>query len=84
MQRAIQAGDDVTGASTFLIEEGLDTGPVIGQATERIRPTDTAGEVLTRLASHGRTATEGLAGGPVLGCRRPVASRTTASATRPN
>ena len=53
VQRAIQAGDDVTGTSTFLIEEGLDTGPVIGQATERIRPTDTAGEVLTRLSHVG-------------------------------
>lgn len=50
VQRAIQAGDDVTGASTFLIEQGLDTGPVIGQATERIRPTDTAGDLLARLA----------------------------------
>ena len=53
VQRAIQAGDDVTGASTFLIEEGLDTGPVIGRATERIRPEDTAGDLLTRLASVG-------------------------------
>lgn len=53
VQRAIQAGDDVTGASTFVIEEGLDTGPVIGQATERIRPTDTAGDVLTRLSHLG-------------------------------
>lgn len=53
VQRAIQAGDDVTGACTFLIEEGLDTGPVIGQATERIRPTDTAGDLLTRLAAVG-------------------------------
>lgn len=53
VQRAIQAGDDLTGASTFLIEEGLDTGPVIGQATERIRPTDTSGDLLTRLASVG-------------------------------
>lgn len=53
VQRAIQAGDDVTGTSTFLIEEGLDTGPIIGQATERIRPTDTAGDVLTRLSHVG-------------------------------
>ncbi|WP_291377826.1 methionyl-tRNA formyltransferase [Demequina sp.] len=53
VQRAIQAGDDVTGASTFLIEAGLDTGPVIGQATERIRPTDTAGDLLARLAEVG-------------------------------
>lgn len=53
VQRAIMAGDDITGASTFIIEEGLDTGPVIGTLTERIRPTDTAGDLLARLADVG-------------------------------
>jgi len=53
VQRAIMAGDDVTGASTFVIDEGLDTGPVIGTLTERIRPTDTSGELLDRLAHLG-------------------------------
>ncbi len=53
VQRAIQAGDDLTGASTFLIEQGLDTGPVIGQVTETIRPADTAGELLERLSTVG-------------------------------
>ena len=53
VQRAIMAGDDVTGASTFVIDEGLDTGPVIGTLTERIRSSDTAGELLERLADAG-------------------------------
>ena len=53
VQRAILHGDDVTGASTFLIEAGLDTGPVYGVTTETIRPTDTAGELLARLADAG-------------------------------
>ncbi len=53
VQRALQAGDDLTGASTFLIEEGIDTGPVIGQVTERIKPADTAGDLLDRLAKVG-------------------------------
>ncbi|WP_062295617.1 methionyl-tRNA formyltransferase [Demequina maris] len=53
VQRAIMAGDDVTGASTFVIEKGLDTGPVIGTLTERIRATDTAGDLLERLAQLG-------------------------------
>ncbi|MDN4486684.1 methionyl-tRNA formyltransferase [Demequina sp. SYSU T00039] len=53
VQRAIMAGDDVTGASTFVIEKGLDTGPVIGVLTERIRVTDTAGTLLERLAEVG-------------------------------
>jgi methionyl-tRNA formyltransferase len=53
VQRAIMAGDDVTGATTFRLEEGLDTGPVFGVLTERIRPRDTAGELLGRLATAG-------------------------------
>ena len=53
VQRALMAGDDVTGASTFVIERGLDTGPVIGVLTERIRVTDTAGTLLDRLAQAG-------------------------------
>jgi len=53
VQRAIMAGDDVTGASTFIIEEGLDTGPIVGSVTESIGPTDTAGDLLERLARAG-------------------------------
>ncbi|MFI9204350.1 methionyl-tRNA formyltransferase [Streptomyces sp. NPDC053048] len=53
VQHAILAGDEVTGASTFLIEEGLDSGPVYGVLTERVRPTDTSGDLLTRLAFAG-------------------------------
>lgn len=58
VQAAIAAGDDVTGASTFLIEEGLDTGPVFGIVTERVRPTDTAGDLLGRLADSGSVLLE--------------------------
>ncbi len=53
VQHALLAGDDVTGATTFLIEEGLDTGPVLGTMTERIRADDTAGALLARLAEAG-------------------------------
>ncbi|MFC8449206.1 methionyl-tRNA formyltransferase [Kitasatospora sp. NPDC057223] len=53
VQHAVMAGDEVTGASTFLIEQGLDSGPVFGVITEEIRPTDTSGELLTRLAHSG-------------------------------
>src|SRR5690606_21158777 len=53
VQRAIIAGDEITGASTFRIEEGLDTGPVFGTLTETIRPRDTAGDLLGRLAGAG-------------------------------
>ncbi|BAU81917.1 methionyl-tRNA formyltransferase [Streptomyces laurentii] len=53
VQHALMAGDEVTGASTFQIEEGLDSGPVYGVVTEDIRSTDTSGDLLTRLAFAG-------------------------------
>ncbi|MGB9280395.1 MAG: methionyl-tRNA formyltransferase [Pseudonocardiaceae bacterium] len=53
VQSAIRHGDEITGASTFALEEGLDTGPVYGTVTEMIRPEDTAGELLARLADAG-------------------------------
>jgi methionyl-tRNA formyltransferase len=53
VQRAVMAGDDITGAVTFLLEEGLDTGPVFGTLTERLGPEDTAGVLLERLSHSG-------------------------------
>lgn len=53
VQRALIAGDDVTGAVTFRLEEGLDTGPVYGTLTESVGPDDTAGELLERLSHSG-------------------------------
>ncbi len=53
VQHALIAGDEVTGASTFRIEAGLDTGPVFGTLTETVRPGDTAGDLLDRLAVAG-------------------------------
>ena len=53
VQHAIMHGDEVTGASVFELEAGLDTGPVYGTLTEEIRPADTAGDLLDRLATEG-------------------------------
>jgi methionyl-tRNA formyltransferase len=53
VQHAIIAGDDVTGASTFRIVKALDAGPVYGVLTEPIGPSDTAGDLLSRLAESG-------------------------------
>jgi methionyl-tRNA formyltransferase len=53
VQHAIMHGDEVTGASVFQLEAGLDTGPVFGTLTEPIRPTDTAGDLLERLSHSG-------------------------------
>jgi len=53
VQAAIRHGDEIAGAVTFRIEEGLDTGPVYGAVTEAVRPRDTAGDLLARLADAG-------------------------------
>jgi methionyl-tRNA formyltransferase len=53
VQHAVMAGDEITGASTFRLEAGLDTGPVYGTVTEPIGPRDTAGDLLGRLAVSG-------------------------------
>jgi methionyl-tRNA formyltransferase len=53
VQRALWAGDEFTGATTFRIVPELDAGPTYGVVTERVRPTDTAGELLARLAEAG-------------------------------
>jgi methionyl-tRNA formyltransferase len=67
VQAAIAGGDTVTGATTFRLDAGLDTGPVYGMLTEAIRPRDTAGELLDRLATAGagllETTLDGIADG---------------------
>ena len=53
VQHAVLHGDEVTGASVFELEAGMDTGPVYGTLTEQIRPADTSGDLLARLATEG-------------------------------
>ena len=53
VQHAILRGDDITGASTFLIVRELDAGPVFGTLTEPIGTADTSGDLLGRLAVSG-------------------------------
>jgi methionyl-tRNA formyltransferase len=53
VQHALLAGDDITGATTFQLEAGLDTGPVYGVMTASIGPRETAGDLLGRLAVDG-------------------------------
>ncbi|HCT78122.1 MAG TPA: methionyl-tRNA formyltransferase [Micromonosporaceae bacterium] len=69
VQHAVWHGDEITGASVFLIEEGLDTGPVYGTLTEAIGPKDTSGELLERLSVSGAgllvTVLDGIAAGGV-------------------
>ena len=53
VQHAVINGDDLTGASTFQLEAGLDTGPVFGTVTEPIRAEDTGSTLLDRLSRSG-------------------------------
>jgi methionyl-tRNA formyltransferase len=72
VQAAIAAGDSVTGATTFQIEPALDSGPVYGVVTETIRPTDTAGDLLERLALSGAALLETTLDGIADGSLTPV------------
>ena len=75
VQRALMAGDEVTGATTFLLEQGLDTGPVLGVLTETVRRTDTAGDLLGRLSRAGAgllvASLDGLEAGALLPVPQP-------------
>jgi methionyl-tRNA formyltransferase len=72
VQRALIAGDEVVGASTFALEEGLDTGPVYGVMTEAVRPSDTAGDLLDRIAEAGAGLLVQTLDGIEAGTVRPV------------
>jgi methionyl-tRNA formyltransferase len=53
VQRALWEGEEITGATTFRIVEELDAGPTFGVMTQMIRPEDTAGTLLAKLAEGG-------------------------------
>ena len=53
IQRALMAGDSVTGVEVMRMEEGLDTGPVLASASTRIDAVDTAGALAERLSHMG-------------------------------
>jgi methionyl-tRNA formyltransferase len=76
VQHAVLHGDDVTGATTFRLEEGLDTGPVFGALTEQVRPTDTTGDLLGRLATAGAgllvATLDGIESGDVVAVPQPA------------
>jgi methionyl-tRNA formyltransferase len=76
VQHAIMAGDEVTGASTFRLEAGLDTGPVFGRVTEAVGPRETAGDLLGRLALSGAgllvATLDGIAAGTLVAEPQPA------------
>jgi methionyl-tRNA formyltransferase len=72
VQYAVMHGDELTGASVFALEEGLDTGPVHGTLTEPIKPSDTAGDLLDRLAVAGAGLLVSVLDGIEAGTLEPV------------
>jgi methionyl-tRNA formyltransferase len=70
------AGDELTGAATFRLEAGLDTGPVFGVVTEPIGLRDTAGDLLGRLAVSGAgllvATLDGIADGSLVAQPQPA------------
>ena len=57
VERALLAGDETTGVTIMLMEEGLDTGPILLQQALAIDPHDTGASLRGKLAA---------AGGPLL------------------
>ncbi len=53
VQHALRAGDRVTGVTTFVLDRGMDTGPIIDRVEVPIRPEESAGALLERLATLG-------------------------------
>jgi methionyl-tRNA formyltransferase len=76
VQAAVRHGDEITGATTFRLEEGLDTGPVYGVVTEAVTPTHTAGDLLGRLSVSGAAllaaTVDGIADGTVVPVAQPA------------
>jgi methionyl-tRNA formyltransferase len=58
VQHAIAAGDEVTGISTFVLDPGMDTGPLLLVERVAVGPRESSGELLERLT---------LLGAPLLG-----------------
>lgn len=69
IQWAVAMGNTSTGNTTMLLEEGLDTGPILMQQTREIAPDQTAADLFPILAEAGASllleTLDGLAGGSI-------------------
>lgn len=83
VQAAIAAGDTDSGATTFMIEPTLDTGPIFGVVTETIREADTAGDLLDRLAVSGGALLEATLDGIADGSLTPIPQSAQGVSTAP-
>ena len=55
VQRAIEFGESETGITLFKLDEGMDTGPILGSLPIVIEENETSGDLLKRLTSLGIT-----------------------------
>jgi len=87
IQRAIMAGDRVTGLNIMQMTEGLDEGPVLLSDTLRVDALETAGTLHDRLAALGARmvveAVDGLARGALTPAAQPQEGVTYAKKIRP-
>ena len=58
VQRSVESGEPVTGATVFRLDAGVDTGGILLQEEITVEANETSGDVLSRLA---------ILGGPLLG-----------------
>ncbi len=72
VQHAIREGDELTGVTIMLMDEGLDTGPVLQRAEEAIGPQDDAGSLGARLATKGGALLAGTIRGLASGAVVPI------------
>jgi methionyl-tRNA formyltransferase len=76
VQYAILSGDEFTGVTTFRIDEGLDTGPMLAYLTTQIHPSETSTELLDRLSIEGAhlalATLTGIENGSILPLHQPI------------
>lgn len=72
VERAIAAGDEHTGVTLMRIDEGLDTGPVLGEIATPIGPKETGGSLTARLSFLGASLVDSTIPEYLAGRRRPV------------
>jgi methionyl-tRNA formyltransferase len=72
VQHSVLAGDTRTGVTCFVLEAGMDTGPILRTAETGIGPDETAGDLITRLAVLGAPELVAAVRGLVEGTLEPV------------
>jgi methionyl-tRNA formyltransferase len=72
VERSIASGDEMTGVTLMKLDEGLDTGPILGEIATPIGPNETGGTLTARLAHLGASLVDSTVPDYLTGRRRPV------------